>query len=109
VVVILLSIITFGIYFIWWNYRVFTDLKEYSGQGIGGGIALILALFVGFVNPFILCSEISNIYRAEGQEPPVSTATGAWILLPLVGFIIWAVKAQGAMNDLWVAHGATPK
>lgn len=107
--VVILSLITLGIYNIYWQYKVFQEMKDYSGQGIGGGIALVLAVFVGFVNPFIMGSEIANIYRTEGQEPPVSAATGAWILLPLVGFIIWIVKCQGALNDLWVAHGATAK
>ncbi len=107
--VVILSIITLGIYNIYWQYKTFQEMKDYSGQGLGGGIALILAIFVGFVNPFIMGSEIANIYRAEGQEPPVSAATGAWILLPIVGGIIWIVKCQGALNDLWVAHGATAR
>ena len=106
--VVILSIITLGIYNIYWQYKVFQEMKDYSGQGIGGGIALILAIFVGFVNPFIMGSEIANIYRSEGQEPPVTAATGAWILLPFVGFIIWIVKCQNALNDLWIAHGAQP-
>ncbi len=106
--VVILSIITLGIYNIWWQWKTFTQMKDYSGEGVGGGIALILAIFVGFVNPFIMGSEIHNIYKSEGQEPPVSAATGAWILLPLVGFIIWIVKCQNALNDLWVAHGAQP-
>ncbi len=105
---ILLAIVTLGIYVIYWNYKVFQEMKEYSGEGIGGGIALVIALFAGIVNPFIFGSEIEKIYRSEGQEPPVKAVTGCWVLLPLIGGIIWYVKAQTALNDLWVAHGAQP-
>ena len=30
----------------------------------------------------------------------------AFVLIPLVGFIIWVVKVQGAMNRRWEASGA---
>jgi hypothetical protein len=41
------------------------------------------------------------MYQAAGHEKPVSGATGFWNLIPLVGFIIWTVKVQGALNRVW--------
>jgi hypothetical protein len=29
------------------------------------------------------------------------------MLLPLIGFIIWVVKVQGALNRFWESKGAT--
>jgi hypothetical protein len=105
--VILLSIVTLGIYFLVYEYKVFQEMKDYSGNGIGGVVALILALFVGIVNPFIQSAEVGNLYEAAGEEKPVSGITGLWVLLPLVGWIIWLVKTQGALTRYWEARGAT--
>lgn len=48
------------------------------------------------------------MYRARGWNPPVTTLTGLWVLLPLVGSIVWFVKVQGALNRYWTALGAPP-
>jgi uncharacterized membrane protein YraQ (UPF0718 family) len=106
VTVILLSLVTIGIYGVVYDYKSFKEMKEYSGNGIGGGIAIVLALLLGFVIPFLMSSEVAALYRAEGLESPVRAATGFWILLPLIGGIIWIVKTQGALNRFWEAHGA---
>jgi hypothetical protein len=104
VTVILLTIITVGIYGLYWQYTVFKDLKEYSGEGIGGGLALVFAFFIGIVNIFLLPMEIGNLYSREGQEKPTSGLTGFWILIPIVGWFIWLVKVQSRMNEFWDAH-----
>ncbi len=106
VAVILLTIVTLGIYGLYWQYSVFKELKEYSGEGIGGGLALLFAFLVGIVNIFVLPLEIGSLYSRDGQAPPVSGVTGCWIFLPLVGWFIWLVKVQGRMNDFWETHQA---
>ena len=103
-VVIGLSIITLGIYGLYWQYAVFKELKEYSGEGIGGGLALLFAFLVGIVNIFLLPAEIGSLYARDGQPSPVTGVTGCWIFLPLVGWFIWLVKVQGRMNEFWTAH-----
>lgn len=105
--VILLSIITLGIYGLVWQYKTFQEMKDHTGNGIGGAVGLILALFVGIVNPFIMSAEAGNMYEAAGEEKPVSGITGLWILLPLVGWFVWLVKTQGALTRYWEARGAT--
>ena len=107
VTVILLSIITLGIYALYWYYAVFTELKEHTGQGVGGPIGLLLGLCVGPVNAFLLPAEIGNMYAQEGLEKPVTGLTGFWVFLPLVGGIIWFVKVQNALNRHWELHGVT--
>jgi hypothetical protein len=105
--VILLSIVTLGIYAIYWQYAEFQELKDHTGEGIGGVLGLVIALLIGIVNAFLLPAEVGNMYAAEGQEKPVSGMTGFWVLLPLVGFIVWVLKVQGAINAHWQSHGAT--
>jgi hypothetical protein len=107
VVVILLSIVTLGIFGLVWQYNMFKEMKDYSGVGLGGAVGLILAIFIGIVNIFMMPAEVGNLYAAEGQPKPVSGVTGFWCLIPLVGFIVWVVKTQGAVNKFWLAHGAT--
>jgi hypothetical protein len=107
VAVIIFSIITLGIYFIVWIYKVFTELKDHTGDGIGGGGALAIQLvglfipFVGLVNLFLLPAEIGNMYAKAGLPKRVSGLTGLWNLLPIIGTIIWFVKVQGALNHRW--------
>jgi Domain of unknown function (DUF4234) len=104
--VILLSLVTLGIYGLYWQYKTFEEMKVHAGVGIGGVVGLILAIFLGFLNPFIMSNEVGNMYETAGEERPVSAITGLWILLPLVGAIIWLVKTQGALNRYWEAGGA---
>ena len=99
--VILLTIVTLGIYGLYWQYAVFKELKDYSGDGIGGGLALLFAFLIGIVNIFLLPSEIGTLYSRAGREAPVSGLTGFWIFLPLVGWFIWLVKVQRRMNEFW--------
>ena len=99
--VIIFSIITIGIYFLYWTYQVFRELKDHTGEGVGGVIGLVIGIVVGIVNWFLLPSEIGNMYARAGMEKPVSGVTGFWNLIPLIGFIIWVVKVQGALNRRW--------
>ena len=106
VVVFLLTLVTLGIYGLVWEYKTFQEMQDYSGDGIGGVVGLILAIFLGFVNWFLMPAEVGNLYAAEGQEKPVSGITGLWNLLPLVGTFIWLAKTQNALSAFWEAHGA---
>lgn len=101
--VIGLSIITLGIYFLYWTYSVFQEMKDNTGDGIGGVAGLLIGIFIGIVNGFLLPSEIGNAYAKSGRQKPVSGVTGFWLFLPLIGFIVWVVKVQGALNDRWQA------
>src|SRR5262245_19508082 len=101
VAVIIFTIITLGIYGLYWYYVVFEDLKQRTGRGVGGVVGLILALCLSIVNLFLLPAEIGNMYAQEGLEKPVSGLTGFWNFIPLIGWIIWVVKVQNAMNHRW--------
>ena len=104
VFVILISIITLGIYYLVWVYKSHEEIKEHSGQGVGGVLGLVIALVVGFVTAFVLPSEIRKMYEQSGRESRVSGWTGLWATLGaliLIGPIVWFVKVQGALNRYW--------
>jgi len=105
-IVILLSIVTIGIYGIYWQYAMFKEMKDYSGQGIGGVLGLVLAVILSIVNIFVMPSEVGSLYAAEGQPKPVRGMTGFWILLPVIGSFVWLFKVQGHLNKFWTSHGA---
>ncbi len=106
VTVILLSLVTCGIYFLYWTYKVFQEMKDHSGEGVGGVVGLVIGIIIGVVNWFLIPSEVGNMYERAGQEKPVRGVTGFWNLIPLVGFIIWVVKVQNALNEYWKRRGA---
>lgn len=107
-VVILLSIVTFGIWTLVWSYRTGDDLKRYNGTGLGGGLMLLIAVLASPVVMFLVPSEIENMYQRDGRQSPVGALLGLWFLLPLIGNIIWYVKVQRALNDFWISKGSRP-
>lgn len=107
---ILLSIVTLGIYTWVWYYSTSEEMKRHSGQGLGGVLSLVLAIFIGIVNPYITSSEVGALYQRAGRKPPVSGLTGLWVfpgIFIIVGPIVWFVKTNGALNEYWKSLGAT--
>ena len=99
--VILLSIVTFGIYHLYWVYKVFEEMKQHTGEGIGGVIGLVIALVINPVNFFVMPSEIGKMYRGDGRGAPLTGWTGLWVLLPILGWFVWTVRVQRALNRYW--------
>jgi hypothetical protein len=106
---ILLFFVTFGIYGYVWYYQTHEEMKRHSGQGLGGLAALLLALFVSIVMPYLTSNEVGDLYKRRGQQPPVSAATGLWYfpgIFIVAGPIIWFVKTNEAINSYWRSLGA---
>lgn len=106
---IALTIVTLGIYSWVWYFKTHEEMKRHTNTGLGGGLALVLAIFVGIVMPFISSSEVGGLYERRGTRAPVSGATGLWVLLLGwffgVGLIVWFVKTNGALNAYWRSQG----
>ncbi len=106
---LLLTFLTGGIWGLVWYYRAGEDLKRFTGTGMGGGVHLLFALFLGIVEDFILPNEIQHAYDRIGRRSPVSAMTGLWVLLGfwlVIPIFIYMYKVNGALNDLWRAAGA---
>jgi hypothetical protein len=108
--VIGLSIITFGIYSLYYYFVTHEEMKQHSGDGVGGAIGLVLAIFtLGLVTPFVLPHEVGGLYARQGRNRPVSATTGLWVLLGsiiLIGPLVWLIKTNGALNAYWRSVGA---
>jgi Domain of unknown function (DUF4234) len=104
--VALLSLVTCGIYGIYWGYLTFEELKQHNGEGMGGGLgALLNWLIAGY---FLVIVEIQKMYQSDGRESPVEPVEGLWILIPIAGWFLYMNRVQVALNDYWVSKGAAP-
>jgi Domain of unknown function (DUF4234) len=99
--VILISIVTLGVYHLYWVYKVFEEMKQHTGEGIGGVIGLVIALVINPVNFFVMPSEVGKMYRGDGRSAPMTGWTGLWVLLPIIGWFVWTVRVQRALNRYW--------
>ena len=109
---ILLFIVTFGFYSWYWAYKTHEEIKQHSGEGLGGVLGLVVWIVIGFVSAFVIPSEIGKMYKKDGQEPPVTGWTGLWLVpggILVIPAIVWFVKVQGALNNYWESKGAVAR
>jgi hypothetical protein len=108
--VVILTLITLGIYSIYWAYKTHEELKQHTGDGLGGVLGLVVWILVSPVSAFVIPSEIGKMYARDGREPPVTGWTGLWFFpgaILVIPLIVWFVKVQGALNRYWEAKAAS--
>jgi hypothetical protein len=103
---IVMSIVTIGIYAIYWIYKSYKEVNAYRGQGVHPVAGVLLCLI--WVGYFLLPAYIGRMYQEDGKPNPVSGQTGLWILVPYAGTFIWLWKCQEALNTFWASKGAPP-
>lgn len=102
-----LAIITLGIYTFVWTWKTHDEIKRHSGVGVGGPVGFVIYFLISPVTFFLLPSEIRQMLARINRPSRVKGTTGFWLLLPLIGSIVWFVKVQGQLNEYWRAGGAT--
>jgi uncharacterized protein DUF4234 len=103
---ILMFIITLGFYGWYWAFKTHEEIKQHSGEGLGGVLGLVVWIVASFVSAFVIPSEIGKMYKKDGQEPPVTGWSGLWLVpgaVLVIPAIVWFVKVQGALNRYWAA------
>jgi hypothetical protein len=76
---ILMYIVTFGVYSFYWVYKTQEEMKQHTGEGLGGVLGLVVWLLINPVTAFVIPSEIGKMYKKDGQEPPMTGWTGLWL------------------------------
>jgi hypothetical protein len=107
---ILLFLVTFGLYGWYWAFKTHEELKQHTGEGLGGVLGLVIWILINPVSAFVIPSEIGNMYKKDGRQPPVTGWTGLWLFpggILLVPAIVWFVKVQGALNRYWAAKASS--
>jgi hypothetical protein len=106
---ILWFILTFSLYGIYWAYKTHEEIKRYSGNGIGGVLGLVVYIVIAPVTFFVVPSEVRYMYEdLDSGKSPVRGIYGLWYFLPIIGWIVWFVQVQGALNPYWESKGASP-
>lgn len=107
---ILLFIVTLSFYGWYWAFKTHEEMKQHTGDGLGGVIGLVIWILITAVSAFVIPSEVGKMYSKDGQEPPVNGWTGLWLFpfgFLIVTAIVWFVKTQGALNRYWESKSAT--
>jgi hypothetical protein len=108
---ILLFIVTIGFYGWYWAFKTHEEIRQHSGEGVGGVLGLVIWILIGFVSAFLIPSEVGKMHAKDRREPPVNGWTGLWLvpgIILIVPAIVWFAKVQGALNRYWEAKAVAP-
>ena len=107
---ILLFIVTVSLSGWYWAFKTQEEMKQHTGDGLGGVLGLVIWILIGAVSAFVIPSEVGKMYQGDGREPPVTGWTGLWLFpfgFLVIPAIVWFVKVQGSLNTYWESKGAT--
>lgn len=105
-----LSLITLGIYGMYWYYAINKELKT-AGEKVNPGMSL-LAITLGafllvppFVSLYNTCERIQRVQARNGVTAQISSALGIIMLfIPIVNFF-QAAYVQSNLNKAWERAG----
>jgi hypothetical protein len=101
---ILLYIVTLGLYGWYWVFKTQEEMKQHTGDGLGGVLGLVIWILISPVSAFVIPSEVGKMYRRAGREAPMTGWTGLWLFpgaILIIPAIVWFVKIQRALNRYW--------
>jgi len=101
---ILMFIVTLGFYSWYWAFKTQEEMKQRTGDGLGGVLGLVVWIVISPVSAFVIPSEVGAMYKKTGQRPSVTGWTGLWLFpfgFLIVPAIVWFVRIQGALNSYW--------
>jgi hypothetical protein len=107
-VAILLFIVTLGFYGWYWAYKTQEEMKQETGDGLGGVLGLVIWILISAVSAFVIPSEVGKMFARAGKTSPVTGWTGLWLMpfgVFIIPAIVWFVKVQGALNAYWDDRG----
>ena len=109
--VLLVGLVTLGIYTIYWAYKTHEEMKQHTGDGLGGVLGLVVWIIVSPVSAFVIPSEIGKMYERAGRTSRVTGWTGLWFFpfgILIIPLIVWFVKVQGELNRYWKSQSTAP-
>jgi len=104
-------VVTLGLYGWYWAFKTQEEMKQHTGDGIGGVLGLVIWIVIHPISAFVIPSEIGKMNRTAGKQPPMTGWTGLWLYpggILVIPAIVWFVKVQGALNRYWDQSASTP-
>jgi Domain of unknown function (DUF4234) len=65
--VILVGIVTFGIYWIYWAFKTHDEMKRHTGEGLGGVVGLVVYILISPVTAFGAVRDREYV-RTSGED-----------------------------------------
>jgi len=106
----LLSLVTCGLYGIYWWYTMMTELKNYLGkEEINPTMDVVIMLFCGLYGLYLPIKYGAYIQEAQ-QRAGMANAEDQGVMFLLFGFLcgFHYVKMQEELNKIWQAGGGAP-
>jgi hypothetical protein len=103
------SIITLGIYQLYWYYKVNSEAKEYDQSiEVSPGLATfaLIVPIAGWVSIWRYAGRLNRVEAKAGSNERTSPILGI-VLVFVFGF--WVVYYQMQLNKVWVQHGSQPE
>ena len=76
---IIITIVTLGIYSLYWVFKTQDEVKEHSGIGVGGVLGLVIYIVLSPVTWFLIPSDVGKMFKADGRDrrrSPAGQASG---------------------------------
>lgn len=109
VVVILLSIVTCGIYGLYWVYSCASDINGVTGQQrISPGL-FILSMFIPYLPLYFAYKTDQNLVEiGRTENVAYESKFVLWLILFLVGigYLVFFYQTQEMLNSIWRARGS---
>jgi len=104
-IVLLLGFVTFGIYSIFWYYKINSEIKICDkNQSFSPGLAAC-ALFIPIANLvsfYNTANRIKLMQKADGSTDLISPGAALlWVIFFGIGYPIYV---QGSLNNYWHEH-----
>ena len=109
--VIIFSIVTCGIYALYWYYTIMNDINLVRGREvINPGLFLLLGIFCAPVLYYVLYTVDKNLVEISAEERINYNKENfiLWLLLTLVlsvGIFVAMYQITTAYNEIWAERG----
>jgi len=101
---ILMFVVTLGFYGWYWVFKTEEEMRQHTGEGLGGVLGLVIWVVINPVMAFVIPSEVGKMYKTDGQTLPMTGWIGLWLFpfgFLIIPAIIWFVKVQETLNRYW--------
>ena len=65
---ILLFIVTLGFYGWYWVFKTQEEMKQRTGEGLGGVLGLVIWILISPVSAFVIPSEVGKMVARDGRN-----------------------------------------